>query len=226
MQNLMSNMRFMLLWSLGSIVSLFSSAIVTFLLLTIAGFVAIAIWGEEITELSADSSLIFLAILFSSIGLVIGLIFGAIQKAILRMRTREPWRGWLIASAIGGVIAVDILAVLLFIQGAGYVMWMVMPPSETLFWFGFQIAVIFFACLALSQVFVLSHYVRGAWVWVLANIVAGVVLFSLLIFGALSMAVSPLITIILIFLVAASPGIVTGFSLVWLMSTNWRQGYY
>lgn len=225
MRNLMTNTRFMLLWSLGSIVALFASAIVGFVLFMIGGFTAIAIWGEGIAELSADVALIFLAILFSSIGLAIGLVFGGIQKAMLRMRTREPWRGWLIASAIGGILAVDILAVLLFTEGAGYLMWTVMPPSETLFWFGFQIAVIFFGCLGLSQIFILNRYVRGAWVWILANMVAGVVLFSLLAFGALSLAVTPLLAIALIFFIAATPGIVTGFSLVWLISTNWRQDY-
>ena len=102
---------------------------------------------------------------------------------------------------------------------------MVVPPPETLFWFGFQIAVILFGCLGFCQAFVLNYYVRGAWVWILANIVAGVVFFSLLAFGALSWAATPFITILLIFLIGAAPGIVTGFSLVWLVSTGWRQDY-
>ena len=225
MRNLMTNTRFILLWSFGSIVSLFGSAIVGVVLFMIGGFAAIAIWGEDISMLSPGVALMFLTILFSSIGLAIGLVFGGIQKAMLRMRTREPWRGWLIASAIGGIIGVDTLAVLLFTETAGYLTWTVLPPPETLFWFGFQSSVILFGCLGFCQVFVLNYYVRGAWVWILANIVAGVVFFSLLAFGALSWAATPLIAILLIFLIGAAPGIVTGFSLVWLVSTGWRQGY-
>lgn len=225
MRNLMTNTRFMLLWSAGSIVSLFASTIVSIVLLVAGGFVATFLFGEQSSAASPIALLLFLSVFFSSIGLASGLVFGSVQKTMLRMHTREPWRGWLIASSIGGVLGIDIVAVLLVVQGGGYLLWMVMPPIETLFWFGFQVAVVFFGCLGLSQMFVLWKFVRGAWVWVLANIVAGVVLYSLVAFGLLSLATSPLIVILLLFFVAASPGIVTGFALVWLISSNWRGDY-
>lgn len=225
MRNLMTNFRFVILWSLGSVVAIIMALIAGFLILSLGGMTLTAIFGEEAALQPVAILWIFLIVLFSSIGLSAGLIIGWIQKSVLRMRTREPWRGWLIASAIGGAIGFNAVVFILAFQGYGYVMWMVMPSIETLLWFGFQGLVIFYGSLGICQAFALSHYVRGSWTWVMANIVAAIVLFSLLSVGIISSVATPLFSILLLLAVCGTPGIVTGFSMVWLMENNWKQGY-
>ena len=59
----------------------------------------------------------------------------------------------------------------------------------------------------------------------MANIVAAIVLFSLLSVGIITSVATPLFSILLLLAVCGTPGIVTGFSMVWLMENNWKQGY-
>jgi hypothetical protein len=74
----------------------------------------------------------------------------------------------------------------------------------------------------LAKCFVLWRHVRGAWTWVLANLVAGLVLFSLIAAGAFTWATTPLLTIAVVVGLAVAPAIVTGFAMVWLINMNWR----
>ncbi|MGB7339069.1 MAG: hypothetical protein WBC91_09280 [Phototrophicaceae bacterium] len=226
MFNIINNgFRFMLLWAFGSIASLFASAIVGFVLFIAGGLLIGTIWGSQTTAISSTTSLFILGLLFGIIGLAMGLIFGSIQKSILRGHTREPWRGWLISSSIGGSLGVIAIAAILTTQSMGYIMMSVMPPPDTLLWFAFQILIIFFGCLGLCQMIALRQYVHGAWVWILANLVAGIVFYALIAFGFISWAVTLWIAIGLGLFVAAAPGIVTGFVMVWLINANWRQNY-
>lgn len=219
----MSNMQFTLFWILGTIVALFATGIVSTIILLIGSMTAVALWGEEVATTTPTAAFIFITLFLSIIGLAAGLIFGSIQKALLRSRTDDPWRGWVIASAVGGIIGVDVTATLLLLQASQYIIWLVMPPPETLFWVGLQLAVVPLGCLGFAQMFVLWRHVHGAWTWVLANIVAGIVLFSLLLVGAIGWAASPILTILVLLGVLGAPGIVTAFAMVWLINTNWRH---
>ncbi|MGJ3237089.1 MAG: hypothetical protein ACFE0Q_00130 [Anaerolineae bacterium] len=221
MRTLMSNFQFMLLWSLGSIVSLFGTTIITVIIVLIASLLTLFNLNQLI--LSGTTALLILGVIATCIGLFSGLIYGNVQKTILRRHTREPWRGWLITSIVGHVVGFNLATALIFVQGIGYVTWAVLPSSETLMWFGFQVLVVIFGCVGISQMIALQQYVIGAWAWILANIVAGVVLFSLLAFGIFSWALTAPLVILSLFLVGASPGIVTGFAMVWLVASNWRD---
>ncbi|MEM9951698.1 MAG: hypothetical protein AAF846_08870 [Chloroflexota bacterium] len=223
MRNFMSNTRFMLLWGLGSIASLFSAIVVGFLLFVVIGLIVSAIMGEGLANLTPVFAMLIVGIWFGGVGMVMGWTVGGIQKAILRMHTREPWRGWLVSSAIGGFVGVIGTFAILASQIAGHFLMQVLPTPDTILWWFFQFILIFFGSLGLCQMFALRQYSRGAWVWILANLVAGVVLYSLVAFGWLSFITTPPLAIVAGFLVAAAPGIVTGFVLVWLMNSNWRS---
>ena len=80
-----------------------------------------------------------------------------------------------------------------------------------------------FGVLALAQTVVLWQHVHGAWTWVLANLVGGIVMFSLIAAGAFTWALSPLWMILIVLGLAAAPAIVTGFAMVWLINMNWRR---
>lgn len=222
MRNFMSHTRFMLLWGLGSIASLFSAIIVGVLLFLTLGFFITAYLGDGIANLTTPLTIGIVSMWFGSIGLSMGLVFGSIQKAILRMHTRAPWRGWLLSSAIGGLVGAVATVLILASQIIGHFLMQVIPAPDTLLLWGFQFILIFFGSLGLCQTFALRQYSQGAWVWIIANLVAGVVLYCLIAFGALSLVATPPLAILVGFLIASAPGIVTGFALVWLMNSNWR----
>jgi len=223
MRDFMSNMRFMMLWILGMLVALFAAGVVSTIILLLGSVTAVAIWGEEVATANPASAFLFIVIFLSTIGLMAGWIFGSIQKMLLRSRTNEPWRGWIFASIIGGIIGIDVTVTLLMLQASQYIIWLVIPPPETLFWVGLQVAIIPIGCLSLAQMVVLWRHVYGAWTWVLANIVAGLAIFSLIVAGAASWAVTPLWSLFLGIVIVGTPGIVTGFAMVWLIQTNWRH---
>lgn len=224
MRNVMSSFRFILLWIPATIFALVASLISFGTVLFGGSLVAMFIWGQN-DGVSGDGILIFMLILFSLMGLAMGLLYGNAQKALLRQKTDEPWRGWTIASVIGGIIGLDLTIMLVGRQVAEYLMWFVMPPPEMLFLLSIQITTIPFACIAFAQMFVLGRHVRGAWTWVLANIVGGLVLFSLLATGIFAMATTPLLSIAALLAIGAAPGIVTGFAMIWLLNFNWKHTY-
>lgn len=219
------SVRFMLLWALGSIVSLFASAIVGFMILIGGSLVITAIWGADLVTMSPTTGWLVLGILLAVIGLAMGAVFGGIQKSILRGYTNDPWRGWLISSSIGACLGVFAISAILSTQVTGYIMMSVLPPPDILLWFAFQILVIFFGCLGLCQMLALRQYVHGAWVWILGNIVASIVFYCLSVFGVASWAVTMWLAIGLGLLVMASPGMVTGFVMIWLINSNGRENY-
>lgn len=222
MHSFMSNTRFILLWILAMVVALFATAI-TGIVLMFGGSLAIAYMSTHQAVLSRlPAPTLITLIVFSVWGLWVGIIFGSIQKNLLRALTHAPWRGWLLASIGGMISGMLVLALLISGQATHMVMTLTLPNVNSLFWFGLQIAVIPLGCLGLVQSIVLGQYVRGAWTWTLANIVAGLVALSLILFGAFSWAVTPLMIIAVLLGVSAAPGIVTGFTLLWLLNFNRR----
>lgn len=224
MQQVMTSFRFILLWIPATIFALVASLISFATILFGGSLVALYIWGRE-DAISGDGILIFMLILYSLMGLAMGLLYGSTQKVLLRQKTDEPWRGWTIASVIGGIIGVDLTIILVGRQVAEYLLWFVMPPPEMLFLLSIQITTIPFACMGLAQMFVLGRHVRGSWVWVLANIVGGLVLFSLIATGVFTLGATPLLSIAALLAVGAAPGIVTGFAMIWLLNFNWKHEY-
>jgi hypothetical protein len=224
MQKVMSSFRFILLWIPATIFALIASLISFATILFGGSIVAIYIWGQE-EVISGNGILIFMLVLYSMMGVAMGLLYGSLQKALLRQKTDEPWRGWTTASVIGGIFGINLTIILVGRQVAEYLLWFVMPPPEMLFLLGIQVTTIPFACISFAQMFILGQHVRGAWTWVLANIVAGLVLFSLIAAGIFSIGTSPLLSIAALLALSAAPSIVTGFAMIFLLNFNWKHDY-
>jgi hypothetical protein len=74
----------------------------------------------------------------------------------------------------------------------------------------------------ICQASILWRYVNGAWAWVLANVVGGVVVFSLGIATASGAVVAPFSVLVTVLALSAAPCIVTGFAMLWLIHFNWK----
>jgi hypothetical protein len=225
MRDAFNNFGFMLQWIAGAAFALFAT-IVSIIIIFVGGTMLLLFISQQQPEnLSPTVAIVYSVVNYSLMGLAFGLIYGMVQKGLLRSKTDEPWRGWLIASAVGGVLGVDLTLLLIGGQVAQYLQWMTLPPPDALFWIGLQAATIPFGILALAQCLVLWKYVYGAWTWVLANLVAGLVLFSLIAAGVFTWATSPLWMVAIVIGLALAPAIVTGFAMVWLINMNWRSQY-
>lgn len=225
MHRLMSSFRFMLLWIPATIFALVASLVAFAVILFGGSLLAMLIWGEEITLAPVTILLAYSFVMYALMGLAMGFLYGSVQKALLRQKTDEVWRGWRTASVIGSIIGVVITIVLIGGQLAQYITWLVLPPPEALLIIGLSALTIPFACMSMAQFFVLRQHVDGAWTWILANIVGGIVMFSLIATGVYSIAATPLLTLIALLAVSAAPGIVTGFAMLWLLNFNWKHDY-
>jgi hypothetical protein len=225
MRGFFSNFSFMLQWILAAVFALFAS-LVAFVVIFLGGsFVLMLITHQHPENISPMTAMIYSFVVYSIMGIVFGLIYGSVQKSLLRQKTDEPWRGWLIASMVGGTIGLDITMLLVAGQLIPYLQSLLLPPPDMLVWIGLIVSTIPFAVLALAQTVVLWRHVHGAWTWVLANLVGGIVMFGLIAAGAFSWAVGPLWTMLLMLGLAAAPAVVTGFAMVWLINFNWRSEY-
>ena len=225
MRNVLTSMRFMLFWVLGSIIALYGSIVLALIILFASSLIAAFIFMITKSELTLVAAMIFTAIVYSIIGLVMGLIIGSIQKNLLRQKTDATWNGWMIASAIGGLLGMNITGFTVGQQLARLVTTLTIPPKEVMIVLGLQLLLIPLAALGLCQMAILWRYVRGAWTWVLANVVGGLVLFSLAVANAAGAIFAPLSTIIIVLLLSAAPGIITGFAMLWLIHFNWKPSY-
>ena len=224
MRGVFSNLRFMLMWVVGGVFALYSSLLAAIIIFIGGGVLAFVIWSGYDQLPDTPSVIIYSFAVYSLIGLAFGLIIGSIQKPLLRQKTDEFWQGWRIASIIGGILGVDILAALLVQQTGFFFNIRTLPPAELLWVMALQVLVIPLALLSFCQMFVLARYVRGAWTWVLAHVVAGIVLFSLLMTGIVASSGAFLLGLLLLLAVSTAPMIVTGFAMIWLLNVNWT--YY
>lgn len=217
-----NNLSFVLLWIAGWLLISLVTLLFTGIGVMVSGTIALALWVQEEQFLvRMDYVLIFAMGMASLIGLMIGIILGTIQKRILRRHTNEAWGGWILSSTIGGMLGMVALVVIMGRQLTLSIMLLTLPTSLQLFWLGLQASVIPLGIVAFVQMFVLGRIVRGAWTWILANITAGIVLFSLIAFSGVWL-VTPLFSIPAAVLIACTPGIVTGFAMVWLLALNRR----
>ncbi|MCA9912035.1 MAG: hypothetical protein KC496_01745 [Anaerolineae bacterium] len=214
MHTFLTGTRFILLWVLGTIFALLGAAVVAGLLALGGMLLGGLITGRSGGDPNPTTLFIVLVILLSLLGSSFGLLFGAVQKALLRQMTGDPWRGWLVTSLLGGVTGVLLTFFLIVYQVE---LLLTLTPLEIVQAVGLQLFVVPFACLGLAQWPVVAQEVRNSWLWALANIVAGVVMYGLIVGGLFAGAASLLIGLGLLLLLAAAPGIVTGFTMLSLL---------
>lgn len=222
MRNVLTSMRFMLLWILGSVIALYGTALLSIIVLFVSSLVAAFIFMMTQQELTLIVAMVFTAVVYSIIGLIVGLIIGNMQKTLLRQKTDEFWQGWVTASIFGGIIGLNITGFTVGKQVMTMITSLTIPPQETIFILGLQLLVIPLTILGICQTFILMRYVHGAWVWVLANVVGGIVVFSLGIATATGVMIAPFSIIVIILALSFVPGIISGFAMVWLLLFNWK----
>ncbi|MDQ7027958.1 MAG: hypothetical protein Q9P44_20650 [Anaerolineae bacterium] len=222
MNNVLSSMRFMLMWVFGSVIAFYGIAILALIILFASSMVAAFLFMTTQQELTVTGAIIFTVIVYSLIGLFSGLIVGSVQKSLLQQKTEESFKGWIVASALGGIIGLNITGFTVGQQIMNLISNLKIPPQETVMMLGLQLLLIPLAAIGICQASILMRYVKGAWVWVLANVVGGVVVISLSIATATGTLIAPFSIIFIVIALSAAPGIVTGFAMLWLLNFNWK----
>jgi hypothetical protein len=222
MRNVLTSMRFMLFWILGSVLALYGTVVLTIIILFASSLVAAFIFMITQQELTVFAAVLFTAVVWSVIGLLLGLIIGSVQKSLLQQKTEESWQGWIIASALGGIIGLNITGFTVGRQIMTLIATLTIPPKEAILLLGLQLLLIPLATIGICQASILMRYVNGAWAWVLANVVGGIVVVSLGVATATGAIVAPFSVLIIVLALSAAPGIVTGFAMLWLLNFNWK----
>lgn len=224
MRDMMTSMRFMMLWVMGGAFALLTVLIVAVLLTLLFSSIATVIWAKREMSPTFPEVLLLLVALLSLIGAWMGTIISSLQKALMRQKSGEGYRGWVFVSIIGAIIGVNAAVFVLSLQAAPYINNLQMPPRPILFALATQMVVIPLAMMSFAQMFVLNESVRGAWTWVLANMVAGLVFVTLVLsgitFGVNTTMVG--VSAVGLLLTLFAPGIVTGFAMLWLIVNNRR----
>ncbi len=221
MRTFLTGTRFVLLWVLGTVFALAGAALVAALLSLSAALVSALLWGRSGGEPNPTTVLILALGLLSILGSSFGLFFGGIQRTLMRQMTGDPWRGWLIASVLGGIGGVLLT---FFLIASQVELLLTLPPLEIVQAVGLQLFGVPFACLGLAQWLAMIPNVRNAWLWALANLVAGLVMYGLLAGGLFAGVTSLLLGLGMLLLLAAAPGIVTGFTMLWLLLFQRKGG--
>jgi hypothetical protein len=222
MRNVLTSMRFMMFWILGSVLALYGTVVLTIIILFASSLVAAFIFMITQQELTVFAAVLFTAVVWSIIGLLLGLIIGSVQKSLLQQKTEESWQGWIIASALGGIIGLNITGFTVGRQIMTLIATLTIPPKEAVLLLGLQLLLIPLATIGICQASILMRYVNGAWAWVLANVVGGIVVVSLGVATATGAIVAPFSVLIIVLALSAAPGIVTGFAMLWLLNFNWK----
>lgn len=216
---ILTSMRFMLLWIPGSLLAMGITLVTAFLTLLFGAIILGYYYLTGGNTLNPVTHLIALGA-FAFIGAVMGLTTGSIQQALMRQKFRGEFRGWRLVSTMSGALGLLLSALALGVPLRHALATLTLPDKGMFLVYGAVPVILPLTCLGIAQWFVLQRYVYGAWAWILANVVAGIVFFSLMVAmisgGVVAMP-------ILAFAVVASPAIVTGFAMLWLLQFNARS---
>jgi hypothetical protein len=212
----MTGLRFIVLWVIGGMVTLVVTLMAAFFALVvlsiILGFFYVS--GSNTASLVMQLTVIGA---FGVVGAVMGFASGSVQKSVMSQKYDAEFRGWRRLSTFGGAVGLMLSALALSVPIKKMLLTLTLPDPRVLLFYGVLPIIIPLLCMGIAQWFVLSRYVAGAWAWILANVVAALVLYSLLM-GLFTSGTAILIVPVL--LAVAAPTIVTGFALLWLFQFN------
>jgi hypothetical protein len=218
MYKVMTSVRFMFLWLVGGLVTVALATVVaafSLLGLSLTTGIAYMVGGYSLRYI-----LLALALLFMSLfGLIVGFITGAMQKGTMQQKYQADFRWWRVLSALGGGLGMFLSGVALNVPLQRMLLTWTLPGKQVILFYGALPIVLPLVVIALLQWFVLQRYVHGAWTWILANAVGGLVLYSLVVTTALTGG----ITLPLLLIAIVAPWIVSGFSMLWLFQFNTRS---
>ncbi|MGB1287563.1 MAG: hypothetical protein ACPG7F_13570 [Aggregatilineales bacterium] len=217
MHQVFTGSRFMLFWILGSLVAVFLSVVATaFAAIITSILVGMVILTDMLPPLMTTNVLAMIA--FIGIGSIMGLATGSLQVAVIQQKWNVAFTGWRWLSLVGGVVGVVLTALIIGVPLREAFLNMQIPSQRILLTYGVFPFVMPLVCLSLAQLPVLMRYVRGAWLWVLANAVAGLVMYTLLM--SIISGATLIFWVWIILAMAVSPAIVTGFAMYFLMQFN------
>lgn len=204
----MSTVRFYILWSLTGLFMTVSVSLVSMISLLAVTFLptrVYLVWKITPFDLGLFVMTIFVSIISSW-------MIGGFQQKLLRSLTDDVWIGWVKASILGGILG-GIVGY--FLMAGVYQMYhfFLDEPPIMLMISGLGFSILGSAC---AQATLLRRDVEQSWLWVVAHIVATVVVMA--IFNA------PLSNFMISFLIIGfAPGMITGFVMVWLLRFNRRS---
>lgn len=165
-------------------------------------------WLSDYAGLSGLADVLMTVTLFVLPGAVAGYSVGQAQLEVIRDTLK--WQiddDWLWYSALGGVVG-SVMVVMMWAHLGDFVV------LETL---SFWMMPVFLACLSVAQALVLRKYAHSDWLWVLANVTAGLIFSSILFRTTLyipDVYFRP--TVIILWLMAAlAQGAVLGYAMLW-----------
>ena len=164
---------------------------------------------------------LYLLVLSSGVGGIVGFSVGLLQKSAIKRYFHFDLHNWRRASLIGGMIAAPVMV--LSIYGLNSVIsdnYWVLYDSGLYSPLSFMISVLpmimYVTVMSAIQIVILRRYVSHAWLWILANTVAGL-MFSMLVTSAYDPDLGNWL------LAAIAQGAVTGFAMLWLLHHLNRQ---
>jgi len=222
----MTGIRFMLLWVVSGVVSIAVTLLAGFFALIV---LSIALGFFYITGSNTASPVMqgLVMLVCGIVGAVMGFASGSLQKGVMTQKYGAEFRWWRSLSTLSGCIGLMLTTLALSVPIKKMLVTMTLPDPRILLFYGVLPIVIPLLCMGIAQWFVLNRYVYGAWAWILANVVAGLVMYSLL---AALFTTATAILLFPVVLAVAAPWIVTGFAMLWLFQFSvrgtWPDEFY
>jgi|GEM_PF-2206496 len=172
-----------------------------------------ALFPNFFTGYGTEGEWFIIAIGVSGAGAVIGICMAFLQRWVLRTKLYWTADRWYLWTAIGGVVGAAVTG--LVFSNLEYT---VRYDDGTAFF----MMPVFLSIVSAFQFMALRNAVKQAWLWIAANIVGGIVYAGVLVGNQPSYMNDyyALITLGTGFLAVASPGLITGFVLLFLFENK------
>ena len=210
--------RFWLAWIFASIL------VYPLVLLFIIAFSLV--WGPVTEALFPDSlyygfdsasafETAYILVMGSIVGGIVGFAIGLLQRSVIKRYFHMEVKNWRRTTLIGGMIAAPVMvgAIDVMSNYVGQHYWQLMESGQYHVFntiLSVMPMVVYVFVLSAVQVIILRRYVQHAWLWIMANTVAGF-MFSMVVNQAFDPGISNWL------LAAIAQGAVTGFAMLWLL---------
>lgn len=191
--------------------------------LVIAFLIAFIMVLSPIADIFVDSydgysvalEMLYLMGFSTIVGGMIGFAIGMLQKSVIKRYFNIDMKHWQRTTVVGGMVAAPAMVFTLdaLTQYTSQNYWQLLATGQyyTLTELTNILPMILYvAILSTIQIVILRKYVQNAWLWILANTVAGL-MFSMLVNSAFDPGFGNWL------LAAIAQGAVTGFAMLWLL---------
>lgn len=194
----------------------------------LAGLLLAAVWGTISVVGSSltnrygglrPESFLSVALIVIASGAVIGLCVGVLQRALLRRYLCWTAERWQLYSIIGGTLGAMAAAVVF----GGLSVWMErqdMASNRAYDLASMSVMPVFIGIVALVQYFSLRRAVRQASLWILANVVGGLIFSGMI--GVNAPRLTADVAWLVVLLGVLAQAFVTGVTMLWLFE---QRGY-